>query len=197
MRCDRGSVRDFVCSSFTIFPESRSNIAAPPHLQRHRSRSLVSAFRRFLIALALPASVIFIASAAAETPIEIKLDQAQIIRLPERVATLVIGNPQVADGTLQKGGLLVVTGKSYGTTNIIALDASGEVLVEHNITVGAPRESSLTVWRGVSRETWSCAPRCEASVMLGDAQEYFDAAVKQVETRNGFAGGRAQSKGAD
>jgi Flp pilus assembly secretin CpaC len=153
----------------------------------------VSVLRPKLLAIIPPALVALVATAAAETPIEIKLDQAQIIRLPERVATLVIGNPQVADGTLQKGGLLVVTGKSYGTTNIIALDSSGEVLVQHNVTVGAPRDTSLTVWRGVARETWSCAPRCEASVMLGDAQEYFESAVKQVETRNGFAGGRAKS----
>jgi hypothetical protein len=141
-----------------------------------------------LLSVWLPA-----AARASDTHLEIKLDQAQIIRLPERVTTLVIGNPQVADGTLQKGGLLVVTGKSYGTTNIIALDAGGEVLIEHSVTVGAPRDTSLTVWRGAARETWSCAPRCEASVMLGDAQGYFDAAVKQVETRNGFAGSKAGS----
>lgn len=56
------------------------------------------------------------------------LDQAWIIRLRDRVATLVTGNPAVLDGTLQTSGLLVVTGKSYGTMNIIALDVRGDVL---------------------------------------------------------------------
>lgn len=155
----------------------------------------MSVFILRVAALAVLGVSALAAPAASETQIEVKLDQAQIIRLPERVATLVIGNPQVADGTLQTGGLLVVTGKSYGTTNIIALDSSGTVLAEHSVTVGAPRDMSLTVWRGVARETWSCAPRCESSVMLGDAPGYFDSALKQVETRNGFAGSKPASSG--
>jgi Flp pilus assembly secretin CpaC len=130
------------------------------------------------------------AAPAAET-MEVLLDQARIVRLPDRVATLVIGNPSVVDGTLHTGGLLVVTGKSYGTTNIIALDARGEVISEHNVTVGAPKDGTLTVWRGVGRETWSCAPRCERSVMLGDAPDYFESAIGQVDARNGHASGRA------
>jgi Flp pilus assembly secretin CpaC len=121
--------------------------------------------------------------------INVLLDQAQIVRLPDRVQTLVIGNPSVADGTLQTGGLLVVTGKGYGTTNVIALDARGEVLAQHTVTVAAPKDGTLTVWRGVARETWSCAPRCERSVMLGDAPEYFDAVVGQTNARNGHAAG--------
>jgi hypothetical protein len=129
--------------------------------------------------------------APAAEPIHVLLDQAQIVRLPDRVATLVIGNPSVVDGTLQRGGLLVVTGKSYGNTNIIALDSKGEVLTEHSVTVGAPKDAALTVWRGVARETWSCAPRCERSVMLGDAPAYFESAINQVETRNGHASGRS------
>jgi Flp pilus assembly secretin CpaC len=129
--------------------------------------------------------------APAAEPIQVLLDQAQIVRLPDRVATLVIGNPSVVDGTLQRGGLLVVTGKSYGNTNIIALDSKGEVLAEHSVTVGAPKDATLTVWRGVGRETWSCAPRCERSVMLGDAPDYFESAINQVETRNGHASGRS------
>lgn len=127
----------------------------------------------------------------ADEPLQVKLDQARIVRLPERVATLVIGNPSVVDGTLQTGGLLVVTGKSFGTTNIIALDQRGNILSEHQVTVGAPKEATVTVWRGASRETWSCAPRCEHSVMLGDAPEYFESAVKQVESRNAYASGQA------
>ena len=81
-------------------------------------------------------------SAAADN-ISVVLDRAQVIRLPDRVATLIIGNPSVADGTLQNGGLLVVTGKGYGSTNVIALDSRGEVLAEHTVTVGAPSDGTL------------------------------------------------------
>lgn len=135
-----------------------------------------------------------VAIAAAAEPmktINVLLDQAQIVRLPDQVRTLVIGNPAVADGTLQSGGLLVVTGKSFGTTNVIALDQRGNVLSEHQVTVAAPKQETLTVWRGAQRETWSCAPRCEHSVMLGDNPDFFEAAVGQVQLRNNFAAGQA------
>jgi hypothetical protein len=126
---------------------------------------------------------------AAADNISVMLDRAQVVRLPDRVATLVIGNPSVADGTLQAGGLLVVTGKGFGSTNVIALDARGEVLAEHMVTVGAPSDGTLTVWRGPNRETWSCAPRCERSVMLGDGAEFFASVIGQAASRNGHAGG--------
>jgi hypothetical protein len=127
--------------------------------------------------------------AAAET-ITVVLDQAKIMRLPDRVTTIIIGNPLVADGTLQSGGLLVVTGKGYGTTNVIALDGQGATLAEHTVKVAAPADGMVTVFRGVDRETFSCAPRCERSVVLGDSDKYFDAAIKQSDTRNSQAQGQ-------
>lgn len=135
-----------------------------------------------------------LASPAPADTVNVLLDRAQVVRLPDKVQTLVIGNPSVADATLQAGGLLIVTGKGYGTTNVIALDNRGEVLAEHTILVGAPKEAALTVWRGVKRETWSCAPRCEQSVMLGDAPEFFSGTIQQIGARNGHATGAAAKK---
>lgn len=140
-----------------------------------------------ILCFGLSAAAIAPAAAEPAEPVQVLLDQARIVRLPDRVATLIIGNPSVADGTLQSGGLLVVTGKSYGNTNIIALDSRGNVLAEHSVTVGAPKDATLTVWRGVARETWSCAPRCEHSIMLGDAPAYFQSAIGQVQARNGHS----------
>jgi hypothetical protein len=149
--------------------------------------------KRAVSVITISLSTIGAIAAAAEPAgeLQILLDQARIIRLPDQVSTLVIGNPAVADGTLQTGGLLVVTGKSFGTTNIIALDQRGNVLSEHAVTVAAPKQETLTVWRGAKRETWSCAPRCETSVMLGDNPDFFESAVGQVQTRNSFAAGQA------
>ena len=81
--------------------------------------------KNLLVAICL--TVAATTSAAADN-ISVVLDRAQVIRLPDRVATLIIGNPSVADGTLQNGGLLVVTGKGYGSTNVIALDRAAKSL---------------------------------------------------------------------
>jgi putative type II/III system pilus formation protein len=134
-----------------------------------------------------------IAPAQAET-VNIVLDQASLIKLPEKVATIVIGNPAVADGSLQSGGLLVVTGKGYGTTNMIALDGRGNSLTEYTLNVSAPKEGRLTIYRGVERETWSCVPKCERSIVLGDSQAYFESAVGQIGTRNGQSTGTGAAK---
>ena len=53
------------------------------------------------------------------------MDQARLVQLPERAANVVIGNPLIADVSIQPGGLTVVTGKSYGATNFIVTDKNG------------------------------------------------------------------------
>ena len=134
---------------------------------------------------------ILFAFAAASIParaeaIRVSLDQATIVHLPEKVATIVIGNPAVADGSLQAGGLLVVTGKGYGATNLLALDRRGDTLAEYIVHVSGPKDDSkVTVYRGIERETWDCAPNCEHTVVLGDSPAYFNAASAQITSRNG------------
>lgn len=120
--------------------------------------------------------------------VSVVLDQARLLRLPDRVSTIIIGNPSIADGTLQAGGLLVVTGKGYGTTNLMILDSKGAVLAEHTITVSAPA-NGLTVFRGAERETLSCAPNCQRTLVPGDSQAVFDGVATQNGTRNGLSAG--------
>ena len=65
------------------------------------------------------------------------------MKLPDRVATIVIGNPLIADATLQSGGILVITGKGYGSTNLLALDRDGRVVMDKTVQVlGARRRRS-------------------------------------------------------
>jgi Flp pilus assembly secretin CpaC len=128
------------------------------------------------------------ANARADS-VEVGLDQAQIMRLPTGVATIVIGNPLIADGSLQAGNLLVVTGKGYGTTNLMALDRGGRVLMDKSITVTGPRQADLvTVYKGVERESYSCVPQCSPRITtLGDGMTYFGNTLGQTAARSGAA----------
>src|SRR5207302_7516353 len=74
---------------------------------------------------------------AAAADLGVTLDQARLVRLPERVATIVIGNPLIADAAVQSGGLMVITGKGYGITNIIALDRRSAVLMDKTVELVA------------------------------------------------------------
>src|SRR5215212_3409941 len=119
--------------------------------------------------------------------IAVNVDQAKLVKLPTRVSTIVVGNPLIADVTLQTGGILVVTGKGYGATNFIAMDRSGEVLVDRLIEVVGPADQIVTVYRGVERESYSCTPICQHRVTLGDGDKYLKAAIDQVGAVNNQA----------
>lgn len=117
------------------------------------------------------------------------VDHAKVVRLPDRAQTVIVGNPAIADVAVQRNGVMVVTGKSFGVTNLIALDASGALLAESLVRVSAASDSVLTVQRGMDRESYSCTPDCQPSVQLGDAQKYFGEAGAQASTRNALATG--------
>jgi hypothetical protein len=125
--------------------------------------------------------------AAASDALRVFIDQSTLVKLPERVGTLVVGNPLIADVAIQQGGTIVVTGKGYGATNLIALDRQGNVLLEKTVQVEAPRESVVTVFRGVNRETYSCLPNCERRITLGDAPAFFTPTLGQTTVRNSQA----------
>lgn len=126
-------------------------------------------------------------SGPAEDVLTVFLDHAKIIRLPEGTQTVIIGNPFIADITVQRNGIVVVTGKSYGATNLIALDPQGLLLAESMVSVQAPTDSVVVVQRGLARESYSCTPNCQPSLRLGDAAEFFGAVGGQATQRSGFA----------
>jgi hypothetical protein len=146
----------------------------------------------------LAAAFVFAALAApalADDPIAVQLDQARILKLPERAATLVIGDPLIADVSIQPGGLAVVTGKGYGATNIIVMDRSGAVLMEKNLEVKGPPDRIVFVYRGVARNTYSCTPECTPRITLGDDNEFFDKTLAQSANRNSQALGAGAAGG--
>ena len=106
------------------------------------------------------AALLLAASACCRSPrsppstLGIVLDQATIMKLPEKVSTIVVGNPLIADVAVQSGGLVVVTGKGYGATNLIVLDRAGAVLMERSIVVRGP--TSQTRCRSIA--AWSARP---------------------------------------
>jgi hypothetical protein len=140
--------------------------------------------------LAVPTvAIIGVMQAQAQSDVlNIKLDQAEIMQLPDRAATIIIGNPLIADATLQSGGVLVVTGKGYGATNLLALDRAGRALLNKTIQVlGPSTEDVVVVYKGVERESYSCAPDCARRITLGDSPAFFNAALAQSGARNGQA----------
>ena len=149
--------------------------------------------RLFALCAALicgPLSGSFSAQAA---DINVILDQARLVKLPDRVATIVVGNPGIADASVQAGGWVVVTGKGHGITNLMAMDRTGAILLEKIIEVQGPADT-VVVYRGVDRDTYSCTPDCSRRLTLGDGPGFFGPTAAQITARNGLAASSAQSR---
>ena len=123
--------------------------------------------------------------------IAVNVDQAKLVKLPAKVSTIIVGNPLIADVTLQSGGIVVVTGKGYGATNFIAMDRSGDVLVDRQIQVEGPTDQVVTIYRGVDRESYSCMPVCQRRITLGDGETYFKSTMDQAGSLSSQASGSA------
>ena len=135
-------------------------------------------------------------AAGAGGQIDVVVDQAKLIKLPDRVSTIVVGNPMIADVSLQPGGVLIVTGKGYGSTNVIAMDREGHVLIDRVVQVEGPSGNLVTVYRGIDRETYSCTPVCQRRITLGDGSTYFSQTSDQVGTFANQAAGLATASAA-
>ena len=122
--------------------------------------------------------------------LEVSVDRASVVRAPTGVATVVIGNPLIADATTQKNGVLIVTGKSFGSTNIMLLDGAGAVLSETIVNVRRANDGAMVVQRGAKRESYSCTPRCEPTLSIGDNADTFGQTAAQISQRNGLSSGR-------
>ncbi|MDE2579499.1 MAG: pilus assembly protein N-terminal domain-containing protein [Hyphomicrobiales bacterium] len=143
--------------------------------------------RRFGCAAALVlAQVAFGTSVVrADSALFVAVDRAQIIKVPEGATTLIIGNPLIADVTMLKNNQsMVITGKTFGVTNLIALDAQGKQIAESTVKVVSPK-AGLIVMRGGSRETWTCAPDCQPTVALGDDAKYMGETLAASRTHSG------------
>ena len=156
---------------------------------------------RLLLLLALagaaPAAALAAPAAPASAPagmLTVTIDQAKVAQLPAGTRTLVVGNPAIADVTMLKGGsAMVVTGKGYGLTNLIALDAQGNIIDEKSIAVEAAK-AVLVVQRGNERESYWCNPLCMPTVQVGDDNTAFTTAGGQVTAHSSLALGSIVTK---
>jgi hypothetical protein len=149
------------------------------------ARALLRSALVVLLSATMPAAM-SLANDRIDT-VAVSVDHAKVIRLPERTQTVIVGNPAIADVTVQRNGVLVVTGKSFGVTNLIALDAAGAMVAESRVSVRAATDAVVTVQRGMERESYSCDPRCQPSIQLGDSQKFFSETAGMSAQRNQIA----------
>ena len=110
---------------------------------------------------------------AADADLVVKFDQSRIVKLSRQIGEVIIGNPSIADIQVHSTNTLVVTGKSFGVTNIIVLDSDRNVISDQRVMVQRDEYKILNVTLGMNRRTWNCAPQCNPTVTVGDDPAFF------------------------
>jgi hypothetical protein len=118
-----------------------------------------------------------------------RYDQSQLLRLPRRASEIIVGNPSIADVALQDGNLLVVTGKTFGITNIIALDADHNVIQDQRVMVERDESRVVNVHKGSERFTYACTPNCEPTLTIGDDKDFFTNVQSANSSKTKFSEG--------
>ena len=137
-----------------------------------------------MLGLAAGLALVSPPATAAQGNISVAMDQVRVVTFARPVKTVFVGNPTIADVTVIDPTHVFLLGKSFGTTNIVALDDEGHQAADERVTVFGSEQNIVTLQRGPGRVTLNCASeRCEATPTPGDQPQPFDAVLSQVDKR--------------
>lgn len=142
-----------------------------------------------LLTSASLAAFCFVGITQAGTALTVLVDRSQLMQLNADPGTVVVGNPSMADVSLN-GRQLFIHGHSAGETNLMVFDQSGEKIADYDITVTQVGENAMTVFKGttggIQRLSYACAPICERSMIVGDDTVALSSLVGDNGTKSNF-----------
>lgn len=130
-----------------------------------------------LVAISIASAVIG-GAALAET-LRVEANTSIPIRLQDQASAVVLGNQNIADVSVHDGKLLFVTGKSFGTTNLMVFNKEGNKIFDSDIAVSVKEANQVAINRAGLNHTYDCAPDCREVLSAGDNTEYFENLLKQ------------------
>jgi len=125
----------------------------------------------------------------------IQYDQAKLMRIVRPAHSIIVGNPSIADVSIQGKQLLVVTGKSFGVTNLIVLDEGGAVVLNRKLVVQGDDQKFVNLRKGSVRESYNCTPTCQAALVIGDNVKFGSEIGKAIQQKASVSSGSANGQG--
>lgn len=93
----------------------------------------------FLVALLMPGSaradIVGYAAPATGEPIELEINEGQLLRLEESAVSVFVANPEIADVNVKSAQLVYVFGQATGETTLFAVDSNDNVIANLTIRV--------------------------------------------------------------
>ncbi|MEQ9437068.1 pilus assembly protein N-terminal domain-containing protein [Hyphomonas sp.] len=136
-------------------------------------------------ALALAGSLF--AATAAAGQLSVEANKTIPVRINGEAASIVLGNRNVADVAVHNENLIFITGKTFGTTNLMVFNKAGDQIYSTDVVVTVNSSNLVTVNRSGQNFTYDCAPECRPVISIGDQSDYFAALSEQhsdVQTLN-------------
>ncbi len=114
--------------------------------------------------ITLIAGLTLLAGAAQAQSLNVEIDRSARVSLRGAAASVIVGNPEIADVTVVDANTLFVTGKGYGVTQVIAVDGVGRTLYQGEVVVSGGSTGTVRVWRGAQATEMACAASCAPSI---------------------------------
>lgn len=118
-------------------------------------------------AILLTALAAGLSGPALAATLSVPLNHSVRLGLSGSAASVVIGNPAIADVTVVDSRTLFLSGKGVGSTDVAVVDGLGRTIYSAEVAVSSPRAGRVSVYRGGAKETartdMACSPRCEVA----------------------------------
>ncbi len=100
-------------------------------------------------------------SPSNDATVDVVINETQLLHLRRPAGSLIVGNPDIVTVAVHDDHTLLLTGLSFGSTNLIVLDSVGRTVHESRISVSEHTKSdTLTIARTGGTETLNCNTRC-------------------------------------
>jgi len=121
----------------------------------------MSCISSLLLAAALVAAPVV--ASAQDGALNVEIDRSARVQLRGAAASIIVGNPQIADVSLVDANTMFIVGKGYGVTEVVAVDGVGRTLFQREVVVTGGSTGSVRVWRGAQATEMTCGASCSAS----------------------------------
>lgn len=129
--------------------------------------------------------------AAAAEPLVLSADRTQLLSVSTPPGAIVIGDPFIADVTVQ-GQQIFVHGRAYGETDMIILDTEGNQIANFEVMVKErENDATLSVYKAGKRYSSSCMPDCQSIVRVGDDPSHMSAIANTFNQKQNLGQGRS------
>lgn len=134
--------------------------------------------------------------ASATEPLVLFASRTKFVQMSEPPGTVVVGNPSIADVTIN-GSQVFFHGRNYGSTNIILFNTKGEVAHEYEVVVQEGAQNHMTVYKGGPSVTYACIDECQPTIKPGDNPDFIKDVANGFKVVTKLANGDTASDGTD